>query len=170
MSQTCKIEVMDFLISILKDHENKLDTLITRTEGIIQDKRPPNPIHPRTPSLEITLRDWEEFRDRALEADLVCYDIVDSHFTCKAINPANVYVYREKTPEIKLEEINLNHDPYPSGKLEIGLELFARVMTRQDKGDLANITVHELDALYTKNWLSRELCIPRDNIVQGNVG
>ena len=170
MSKTDKIEILDFFESLLKDHENRLDTLITCTEGVKDAKQSPNPnpqdIHP----MKITLRDWEEFRDRALEANVVSYNIYDSHFTCKAITKATVYIYLEKTPEIELDEFDLNHeDRCLSGKLGIGPELFARGIKESNDTD-NSAQKHELDALYTKNWLSRELCIHRDNIVQGSVG
>lgn len=39
MSQTDKIEVLDFLIDILKDHEQNLDALITRVEDKVEAKQ-----------------------------------------------------------------------------------------------------------------------------------
>lgn len=184
MSQATKIEVMDFLINVLRDHEQSLDTLITRAEGVIENKQSPQNMSGNPPPMKITLRDWEEFKNRAIEAEMVCYDIVDSMFTCKAITETKVYIYRERTPEIELDVTDDYHvqsglnradiengAPFLNGKLKIGLELVAKKMRRSnDLGNPMHIMLHELDALYIKNWLSREIGIHRDIIVQGSVG
>ena len=140
MSQTDKVEVMDFLINVLKDHEKTLDTLITRAEDVIEDKQSPRKVSQNPPPLKITLRDWAEFKDRAIEAELVCFDMRDSIFLCKAIAETKVYIYREKAPDIELEAgegdnlvlsgFNLGdlEDGFSclNGKLMIGLELVAK--------------------------------------------
>jgi hypothetical protein len=57
-----------------------------------------------------------------------------------------------------------------NGKLEIGLELVAKKVSRsKDPEHPTHKILHELDARYTKNWLSRELGIHREFIVQGSV-
>ena len=184
MSYTDKVEVMDLLINVLKDHEKSLDTLITRAEDVIEDDQSPRTVSQNPPSLKITLRNWAEFKDRTIEAELVCFEMIDSMFLCKAITNNKVYIYKEKTPEIELEEgegdnlvlsgFNLGdlEEGFSclNGKLEIGLELVAKKVKRSN--DLEHPThkiLHELDALYTKNWLSRELGVHMDFIVQGNV-
>ncbi|MFA9436377.1 MAG: hypothetical protein ACEROO_04495 [Candidatus Bathyarchaeota archaeon] len=184
MSHTDKVEVMDFLINVLKDHEKSLDTLITRAEDVIEDDQSPRTVSQNPPPLKITLRDWTEFKDRAIEAELVCFEMMESIFLCKAITSNKVYIYKEKTPEIELEKgeggdlvlsgFNLGDLEEGflclNGKLEIGLELVAKKVKRSK--DLEHPThkiLHELDARYTKNWLSRELGIHRELIVQGSV-
>ena len=184
MSQTDKVEVMDFLINVLKDHEKSLDTLITRAEDVIEDNQSPRKVSQNPPPLKITLRDWAEFKDRAIEAELVCFDMTDSMFLCKVITETKVYIYQEKVPDI---ELKMNDDDnlvlsgfnlgdfeegfsFLNGKLEIGLELVAKKVKRSnDMENKKHMILHELDVLYTKNWLSRELGIHRDFVVQGNV-
>ncbi len=184
MSNADKVEVMDFLINVLKDHEKSLDTLITRAEDVIEDDQSPRKVSQNSPPLKITLRDWAEFKDRAIEAELVCFDMMDSMFLCNAIMNNKVYIYTEKTPEIELEAgegdnlvlsgFNLGdlEDGFSclNGKLEIGLELVAKKVTRSNNHENPTHKIlHELDALYTKSWLSRELGIHREFIVQGSV-
>ncbi len=180
MSQADKVEVMDFLINVLKDHEKSLDTLITRAEDVIDENQSPQMVAQNPPPLKITLRDWEEFKNRAIEAELVCFDMNDSMFLCNAITKHKVYTYSETAPEVEVqvgEDQNLvltglnisNLEEGVSclnGTLEIGLELKASKVKRcEDK----HIVLHELDSLYTKNWLSRQIGIHRDFIVHGIV-
>jgi len=182
MSHADKVEVMDFLINVLKDHEKNLDTLISRAENIVEDNNSPENLAKNPPSLRIVLKDWEEFCDRAVEAELVCFDLVDSTFYCNAITENKVYRYLEETPEITLElhenENNLvlsglnmsktikNNISILNGQLSIGLELRSNKI--KNSGEKHKIE-YELDVLYTKNWLSRELGIHRDFIVMGNI-
>jgi len=184
MSHADKVEVMDFLINVLKDHEKSLDTLISRAEDVIEDDQSPRTVSQNPPPLKITLRDWAEFKDRAREAELVCFEMMNSMFLCKVIARNKVYIYKEKTPEIELEKgegdnlvlsgFNLGdlEEGFSclNGMLDIGLELVAKKVKRSN--DLKHPThkiLHELDTRYTKNWLSRELGIHRDFIVQGSV-
>ncbi len=180
MSQTDKVEVMDFLINVLKDHEKSLDTLITRAEDVIEEKQSPQMVSQNSPPLKIILRDWDEFKDRAIEAELVCFDMNDSTFLCNAITTDKVFCFTEKAPEVEVE-MRDNQDlvltglnvsnleegiSSLNGKLDIGLELKA---TKIKKEDQKILVLHELDSLYTKNWLSREIGIHRDFIVHGIV-
>ena len=179
MSSADKVEVMDFLINVLKDHEKSLDTLITRAEDVIEDNQSPQMIAQNPPPLKINLRDWEEFKTRAIEAELVCFDMEDSTFLCNAITNKMVYKYTEKAPEVEVQVgddqnlvvsgLNPNLDEglgCLNGALDIGLELKeSKVKRCEDK----NLIIHDLDSLYTRNWLSRQIGIHRDFIVHGNV-
>ena len=184
MSQADKVEVMDFLINVLKDHEKSLDTLITRAEDVIDENQLPQMVAQNPPPLKITLRDWDEFKDRAIEAELVCFDMNDSLFLCNAITKDKVYSYSEQAPEVEVEladnqdlvlsGLNLNNLEEGitslNGKLDIGLELKATKIKRSsDPENQKHLVLHELDSLYTKNWLSREIEIHRDFIVHGIV-
>jgi hypothetical protein len=180
MSHADKVEVMDFLINVLKDHEKNLDILISRAENLL-DENQPQKLMQNPPSLKISLKDWDEFRDRALDSELICFDLINSTFYCSAITENKIYRYSEQAPEITLElkenkenlvlsgiRMEKLEDQFSllNGQLSIGLELKAnKVKNLGDK----HVVQYELDVLYTKNWLSRELGIHRDFIVQGDI-
>jgi hypothetical protein len=180
MSHADKVEVMDFLINVLKDHEKSLDTLISRAEDLLNENQTPHHLIQSPPKLKISLKNWDDFRDRSLDSELVCFDLLDSTFYCDAITENKIYQYTEETPDITLELENnnnlvlsglkMNHlDEQFSllnGQLSIGLELYAKRI--RNSGEKQKIQ-YNLDAIYTKNWLSRELGIHRDYIVQGNI-
>ena len=180
MSHADKVEVMDFLINVLKDHEKNLDVLISRAENLL-DENQSQKLMQTPPSLKISLKDWDVFRDRALDSELVCFDLIDSTFYCSAITENKIYRYTEQTPEVILElketqdnlvlsgiKMDNLEDQFAllNGQLSIGMELKAnKVKNLGGK----HVVQYELDVLYTKNWLSRELGIHRDFIVQGDI-
>ena len=61
MSHADKVEVMDFLINVLKDHEKNLDILISRAENLL-DENEPHKLMQNQPSLKISLKDWDGVR------------------------------------------------------------------------------------------------------------
>ena len=182
MSYADKVEVMDFLINVLKDHEKSLDQLLNRAEDLIEENNSPRNLATNPPSLKISLKDWEEFCDRAVESELICFDIIDSTFYCNAVTETKVYMYQEETPDITLElsegennlvlsGLNMGKNLEDSfsllnGQLSIGLELRAKKI--KNKGEKHTLQ-YQLDELYTKNWLSRQLGVHRDFIVCGNI-
>lgn len=182
MSYTDKVEVMDFLINVLKDHEKNLDQLISRAEDLVQENNEPKNLLKNPPSLKVSLRDWEEFCDRAVEAELICFDLQESTFYCNALTKNKVYRYAEELPDLTLklgeDENNLvlssiklgknleENFSILNGQLEIGLELHARKI--KISGGRHKIE-YELGLLYTKNWLSRELGVHRDFVVYGSI-
>jgi hypothetical protein len=183
MSHADKVEVMDFLINVLKDHEKSLDTLISRAEGLLEENQGPSQIINNTPNLKISLRNWDDFREHALEAELICFDIKDSFFYCNAITETRIYQYTEKTPDVTVElmenENNLilsgikigdieDKTSLLNGQLSIGLELNARKFSHSRINSQHKIQ-YDLDFQYTKNWLSQELRIHKDFIIQGNL-
>ncbi len=180
MSNADKVEVMDFLINVLKDHEKSLDILISRAEDILKENPNQHQVMKNGPKLKISLKNWDDFRDRALDSELVCFDLIDTTFYCDVITESKIYQYTEETPEVTLEVENNNNivlsglemsnlDEKTSllnGKLSMGLEIYAKRV--KNTGEKHKIQ-YSLDVLYTKNWLSRELGIHRDYIVQGNI-
>jgi hypothetical protein len=182
MTNADKVEVMDLLINVIKDHEKNLDTLISRAENLMEDNMVQKNYVQNPPNLRLKLRDWEEFRARAIEAELVCFDLVDSKFLCNAITKTKIYRFCEEIPETRLEfnengnnsaltgismgKSNDENISFLGGLLSIGLELRSRKVV--DSGEKYEVE-YELDLLYTKNWLSRELGIHRNFIVRGNI-
>jgi hypothetical protein len=128
MSQTDKVEVMDFLINVLKDHEKNLDSLITRAEELLIESQKENNLAKNQQKLKISIKYWEDFCECTPYAELVCFDLIDSIFYCDIITDKKIYQYNEKAH-----------------------------------------TQYILNTLDTINWLSKELGIHRDFIIQGNI-
>lgn len=171
MSQYDRVEVMDFLINVLKDHEKSLDTLISRAEDVIAENQSRLESKlagsPESPPHKIVLKDWSEFRRRLSDVDLVCFDLVNSVFVVSASVGLKIYEYREAVPVDAAAE-HPGGERAPTYRLSIGLDLFPRAVNQdQLEGGLA--LVYEVEPQYTRGWLSKELSIHQDYIVCGDI-
>ena len=170
MSQYDRVEVMDFLINVLKDHEKSLDTLISRAEDVISENQSrlesSRSGSSESPPHKIVLKDWPEFRRRLNEVDLVCFDLVNFTFVVSANVGLKIYEYREEVPK-DVTGIPVSEKPL-TYRLSIGLDLFSKNMCEDDiEGGLAR--VYELEPQYTRSWLSKELSVHQDYIVCGDI-
>jgi hypothetical protein len=167
MSQYDKVEVMDFLINVLKDHEKSLDALISRAEDVITEKQSlqdaQTPGSSDTPTIKVVLKDWQEFRKRLTEVDLLCFDLIGSVFIISVSTGTKIYEFREMIP-LKASNRDLFDDKTHAYHLSIGLELFSK-----GSGDSRKGCAFDLDPQYTRNWLSKELGIHQDFIVCGDI-
>jgi hypothetical protein len=167
MSQYDKVEVMDFLINVLKDHEKSLDALISRAEDVIAEKQSlqdaQTPGSSDIPTIKVVLKDWQEFRKRLTEVDLLCFDLIGSVFIISANTGPKVYEFRETIP-LKASNRDQFDDKTNVYHLSIGLDLFAK-----GSGNERKACAFELDPQYTRNWLSKELSINQDFIVCGDI-
>jgi hypothetical protein len=171
MSQYDKVEVMDFLINVLKDHEKSLDTLISRAEDVIVENQnrleSKQPGSPESPPHKIVLKDWQEFRKRLNDVDLVCFDLVNSVFVVSANVGLKIYEYREAVPaDAAVKPREDSHSP--TYRLSIGLDLFSKDVY-DDEMEEGEAQAYEIEPQYTRGWLSKELCIHQDYIVCGDI-
>jgi len=183
MSLFDKVEVMDFLINVLKDHEKSLDALISRAENVLaenEEKLGASGDSYDSP-IKVVLKDWSEFKRRLDKVELVCFDLVDQVFIVSAKTRQKVYEYRERTPELTLEMKNDNnvlitssdkmHDDLSllNNRLTIGLELsYKKEMAGKPEENIHKI-IYDIDPQRTRKWLSDELGVHQDYIVCGDI-
>ena len=183
MSLFDKVEVMDFLINVLKDHETSLDSLISRAENVLaenEEKLGTNGGSFDIP-IKVVLKDWSEFKRRLENVELVCFDLVDQVFIVSAKTRQKVYEYRERTPDLTLEMKNDNNILITSSdkmnddlsllnnRLTIGLELSCKKETAGKPEENKHRIKYDIDPQYTRKWLSDELSIHQDYIVCGDI-
>ena len=180
MSLFDKVEVMDFLINVLKDHEKSLDSLITRAENVLAENEEKLGVNGGSydSPIKIVLKDWSEFKRRLESVELICFDLVDQLFIVSAKTRQKVFEYRERVPEPTLETENeddvlltisdkVQDDPSLKHRLTIGLELSCR---KEAAGNpQKNRVFYDIDPQYTRKWLSGELGIHQDFIVCGDI-
>ena len=112
-----KIDVMDLIINVLKDHETKLDELVSRLENLplpragradeseaeAEDELP-KPVGgtPRQagPVVTVVLKRWADFRLKCASSRLVAFDTEESLFEVSGLAGGVVYVYREEIPSM----------------------------------------------------------------------
>lgn len=116
-----KIDVIDLIINVLKDHENKLDELVSRLEGAEVLKEPQTDteeeeiysleiptLRPakRAPSMgagvKAKLRSWTEFRERSEDAELVAFDVDGGYFKVSALAGGVLYSFKEEIPRMEI--------------------------------------------------------------------
>jgi hypothetical protein len=168
MSQYDRVEVMDFLINVLKDHEKSLDALISRAEDVMAEKQGlqealRNGI-PDSPQIKIVLKDWSEFRRRLKDLDLICFDLVGSVFIVSASAGQKIYEFREAIPLNASGYVKMD-DKAEAYRLSIGLELHSSGAEKKSERGHA----FELEPQYTRSWLSNNLGVHQDFIVCGGI-
>ena len=169
MSQYDKVEVMDFLINVLKDHEKSLDALISRAEDVIAEKQSPSETQlngpPDSPQVKVVLKDWPEFRRRLKDIDLICFDLVKSVFVVSASAGQKIYEFREEIPFDASGDYLKVDNKAGVYRLSIGLDLYSVCAGARSGRDCA----YKLDPQYPRGWLSNDLGVHQDFIVCGDI-
>jgi hypothetical protein len=115
-----KIDVIDLIINVLKDHEKKLDELVSRIEKTqIIERAPTDTIEEITPQIErvsslpaektssgipvkMELSEWNEFRTKCESARLVAFEVADGRFQVTVLTDSVLYKYTEKIPSMEI--------------------------------------------------------------------
>lgn len=156
-----KIDVIDLIINVLKDHETKLDELVSRLESIpqrvprLEDSEPSESYvrsfssetrRPIGPPITAILERWTDFRSKCQSARLVAFDTKEGKFEVSAIAGGIVYIYSEEMPSMgitykengegaRVEGIDINKPGLmPAAlreKLDCGLEFTREDITTQ---------------------------------------
>jgi len=189
MNQVDKVEVVDFIINILKDHEQSLDTLVDRVEEALSTVKNTNVSTkislPQKYASKIQLYQWEDFKKNCRCADYVGFNLTDSMFHVTAKKNENLFEYIETVPDLLFKTqpdaedviisgIDMNNlsQSYPllNGRLQSGLELNSKQVSVTGTSDenLKKI-VFNIDAEKTRVWLSKELDTALTNILFGEI-
>jgi hypothetical protein len=190
-----KIDVIDLIINVLKDHEKKLDELVSRLENTDSVETPRHQPPTRAtqmkavsggkPVASVLLKRWTEFQNQARSSELVAFDSDEGRFTVSALAGRVVYTYAESIPSMEIEYsgdeeksridgINISRaELIPAafkGKLDCGLELKTNKYdaTRPD-GSLIHKINYYIDPEIAKQWLAYQLEVDDDRVVQGEL-
>ena len=184
-----KIDVIDLIINVLKEHEKTLDELVSRLEEA--QMTPAEVRAPREPPKQVgaaitaVLKRWTEFAGRCSGAQLVAFDVADGFFEASAVAGAVVYVYREEIPSldiqytkgeggVHIESIDISAAGLmPTalrGKLDCGLEFDKReVEVELPGGSVVHKILYEIDPGTAKSWLAYQLGVDDSVVVQGKL-
>ena len=189
MSSNEKIDVLDLIINVLREHEKTLDTLISKLE-VALDSTPKKSeenvkqiLHYN--NFRIIVNNWSEFKERTSKAELAAFNMKDNKLKICVIKESFVYSYIESVSEITMtiEKINdkvmvkglelskiEDHPLVFSGRLKCGLNLTHRKTEfNLPDGNIIQKINYELDNGETKNWLVKQLEIKRENIIVGEI-
>ena len=183
-----KVDVLDLIINVLKDHEKTLDELISKLEGTLGTA----PIvteavrtEVRKPTVSVLLRRWAEFRERCGGASLVAFDIEDNRFNASAVKDGVLHSYQEEMPDMEIrfrekeekvviDGINLGSvglvPTVLRGKLKCGLEVSVKgTEVNLPNGGAVYKVIYDINADETRSWLAYQLKVEKKNIFQGKV-
>jgi hypothetical protein len=189
MSYDEKIDVIDFIINVLKEHEKNLDTQVTKLEEIMASDRTPRPYQepPKRVSLKakVTLNKWTEFRERVAKPQMLTFTMTDDGFQVSALMDEVLYVYQEKIPEISMaieregEKITTKGGNFGDlfdnisligGELQCGLHVeHKKVELALPNNSLVQKLIFEIDNEVTKSWLSEQLNVEKSSIMFGTI-
>ncbi|MBD3206511.1 hypothetical protein GF319_09235 [Candidatus Bathyarchaeota archaeon] len=168
MNQLEKVEIMDLLINILKDHEKSLDTLINRMENLLY-KNIKNSKKGKIYSQIMVLNDWDQFCQLSRSSEMVFYNIIDKTFSIVLKVNDCIFEYNEKIPEFILEEPQSKKvtklNDFRKLKLKNGLEIQLKFLPIEN--DMKRKFLSNDD--YIINWISTQLDIPKKLIFYGHL-
>jgi len=107
MSDPERMSAVDFIISVLREHEKNLDSLIEKlnvvsknlSEFAINKRRHEGHIrYEGSGIIHIMCKDWEEFRELSRNADTLSFTL-DDELRIMALHGNIIYEYRESIPE-----------------------------------------------------------------------
>ena len=189
MSYDEKVDVIDFIINVLKEHEKNLDTQVARLEDIMASDRTPRPYQesPKGVSLKVkvALNRWIEFRERITRPEMLAFTMTDDGFQVSALKDDALYVYQEKIPEVSMS-VEREGDRTTTkggnfgdlfdnlsligGKLQCGLPVeHKKVELELPNSCVVQKIIFEIDDEVTKSWLSEQLNIEKSSIMFGTM-
>jgi hypothetical protein len=139
-----KINALDLVITVLKEHEKTLDSLIEKLEDVLKDFSATSGKTKNPTSIEYNVNiqcdEWNEFKEACIGAEAVLFRLNDK-LSIKALQGRITYEYRE--PIHRNVEI-------------MGCEVPVKFQTHLDPSEL-------------KRVLSKELNVPENRIMQGEI-
>jgi len=184
-----KVDVIDLIINVLKDHEKTLDGLVAKLEEVLAGAAP-IPVaavkaEVRKPTVSVVLREWTEFRERCSEANLIAFEIEDKQFKVSAVKDSVLYSYQEEMPDMEIrfrekeektviEGIDISStELVPTvlrGELDCGLDIAVKgVEVKLPDGLSVYKIIYDIGAEEAKNWLAKQLKAEKSNIMQGKI-
>jgi hypothetical protein len=189
-----KIDVIDLIINVLKDHEKQLDVLVARLEEALAAEAPK-----RTPqerelierepaggaAVTASLKKWTEFTRRCASAGLVAFDVDRGNFKVSATVGGVLYTYEEEVPDMENrykkvdEKVHIDSIDISSarlvptalkGRLDCGLGFEKNEVEVElpDGGSVYKV-VYTIDPGTAQSWIAYQLGVEEASIVQGEL-
>jgi len=189
-----KVDVIDLIINVLREHEKSLDDLVARLENVVTKTESVRPSSTKTeipaskievPKIMISavIRNWAEFRDKTLSAGLVAFDVDEKRFNVSAFKDGILYSYNEDIPELELrfkekdQRIDLEGleigrvETVPTilrGRLKCGLEVSLKGLdVKLPEGSSIYKVSYDIDDDEARSWLGFQLKTDKKNIIRG---
>ena len=182
-----KVDIIDLLISLLRDHEKKLDEISYRLEKLADGGQPipyieePD-VKPGVSGVSVTVivSRWSDYRERCRGSQLIAFKITETSLHVASLVGSIVYIYEEQIPSITLKkkedgstQINIldlaNTQTALSGKLACGLALEAVSFDSTVDGEKVSIVKYTVSDENVKSWLASQLEVDSSQIIKGEL-
>ena len=183
-----KVDVIDLIINVLKEHEKTLDELVHRLEERV-DTAPVVSEGVRAeafkPSVSVLLRRWNEFREHCVGASIIAFDVEGKRFTVSAVKDGILHSYQEELPDMEisfredeeravLDGLDLrNVELIPTvlrGRLTCGLEMSMKgTRIEIPDGNILYKVIYDIDVDKAKTWLAVQFEVEEKNIFYGKI-
>ncbi len=189
-----KIDVIDLIINVLKEHEKKLDELVSRLEEAQamgapirtpKERERREEVPPSSAVVSAALNRWSEFTEKCASAELVAFDADGGHFRVSAVSGGVLYTYEEEIPDMEIryrktdgkahiESIDISSvELVPEailGRLECGIKLEKNdVEVGLLDGESVNKISFSINPEVAKSWIAYQLGVDEDTIVRGEL-
>lgn len=190
MGSNEKIDVIDFIINILKEHEKSLDTQIAKMEEILNNKNVVTKSEKQSSSnkekvIQIDIKNWNEFIDKSNKPELASFETINEELIINALKRNILFNYKEPISEVtmtiekNMDKINIkgvevkkidDHPLISNGRLNCGLML-KPIKTEYQTTDnkIIQKLTYYMDIEDTRKWLSQKLNIDKDSVINGKI-
>lgn len=189
-----KLDTIDLIITALKEHEKMLDSVQAKLEKLVDKVSVKESVREPVAArglerfseglLFISCKKWRDFKSKCKRASVITFEICDNTFFVCVQLKGNIFRYSEKIPQNTFKLVNegkqylvekfyiedVENQLFFNGTLKCGLKL----LTKPTKTDLTDqefqITMnYDLDSALAKEFLSKELSVSKENIIEGRI-
>ena len=184
-----RIDVLDIIISILKEHEGNLSNLVERFDVISNDfasfqekmatldrslerldrlrvKKIIGAVGSKGPIAEVRCKDWLTFQSAGQGALLVAYEFNDEQFTFSSVSDLFIFTYSNGLPEVRMLMSNGVGQGLKSHQEDDFEATFSGKISSKDGESMYEMIINPR---MLKRWLSSELGVPENKIIEGRV-
>ena len=179
-----RVDMLDLLINLLKEHEKKMDELTYRLETLLDERRPPTETPRRAPEgisgVVARVSSWREFKRLCTGALSVAVVIDERIFKVTALSRNVLFAYEEEIPVLEINKRNEGRETTYAvtdasltlkslmGTLDCGLELDRRVIdSALPDGGAVQRVVYYVDPGVGRSWLADQLAVEESLIILG---
>jgi len=183
-----RVDMLDLLINLLKEHEQKMDKLTDRLESLLEESRVP--IESSRRPLEgiggvvARVSSWGEYKRQCTGALSVAVEIDERVFKVTALSRNILFAYEEEIPILEVtqgDEEGSMKTTYTvtdasltlkalRGSLNCGLKLNRRVIDSSLLyGEVSQRVIYYVDLGAAKSWLADQLAVEEASIILGSL-
>jgi len=186
-----KVDVLDILISILRDHEESLQKIAERFDAVcneVQSFEEKAAVLDRVlehlggqkmrtivgatgtkgPLVTVNCKSWQSFKGASQGALLVAYEVAGEQANFSSVSDLSVFTFSGELNETSLR-ISKGAKRWIEKALNMAEEDDASESDEDVSADGESAYKTVVNSKTVKRWLSEETCVPEDRVVEGRV-